>query len=86
MINNTAYAAWRVKQGVPCTEKTWARWMVAEQARPVAGAVEVARHVNANGCTMFYITNRDAKSFEPTAANIRKLSFPGVSAKTLFVE
>jgi len=40
MIDNTAYAAWRVKQGVPCTEKTWARWMAAEQARPVAGAVE----------------------------------------------
>lgn len=85
MIDNTAYAAWRVKQSVRYTEKTWARWMAAEQACPVAGAVEFARHVNANGCTMFYITNHDAKSFVPTAANIRKLSFSSVSAKTLLL-
>ncbi|MGB5841648.1 MAG: 5'-nucleotidase, lipoprotein e(P4) family [Brucella anthropi] len=85
MIDNTAYAGWRVKQSVPYTEKTWARWMAAEQAGPIAGAVEFARHVNANGGTMFYVTNRDARSFEPTAANIRKLGFPGVSAKTLLL-
>jgi len=55
MIDNTAYAGWRVKQSVPYTEKTWARWMAAEQAGPIAGAVEFARHVNANGGTMFYV-------------------------------
>lgn len=85
MIDNTAYAGWRVKQGAPYTEKTWARWMAAEQARPIAGAVEFARHVNSNGGTMFYVTNRDVKSYAPTAANIRKLGFPGVSAKTLLL-
>ena len=85
MIDNSAYAGWRVRQSMPYTEKTWARWMAAEQARPIAGAVEFARHVNANGGTMFYVTNRDARSFQPTAANIKKLGFPGVSAKTLLL-
>nr|WP_312968665.1 5'-nucleotidase, lipoprotein e(P4) family [Brucella intermedia] len=85
MIDNTAYAGWRVRQGVPFTEETWARWMAAGQARPIAGAVEFARHVNANGGTMFYVTNRDARSFQSTAANIEKLGFPGVSAKTLLL-
>ncbi|MDH0123344.1 5'-nucleotidase, lipoprotein e(P4) family [Brucella sp. ZJ1_1] len=85
MIDNTAYAGWRVRQGVPFTEETWARWMAAGQARPIAGAVEFARHVNANGGTMFYVTNRDARLFQSTAANIEKLGFPGVSAKTLLL-
>lgn len=85
MIDNTAYAGWRVKQGVPYTEKTWARWMAAEQAHPIAGAVEFAMHVSANGGTMFYVSNREAKSFAATTANIRSLGFPGVSAKTLLL-
>ncbi len=85
MIDNTAYAGWRVRQGVPFTEETWARWMAAGQAHPIAGAVEFARHVNAKGGTMFYVTNRDARSFQSTAANIEKLGFPGVSAKTLLL-
>ncbi len=85
MIDNTAYAGWRVRQGVPFTEEAWARWMAAGQARPIAGAVEFARHVNANGGTMFYVTNRDARSFQSTAANIERLGFPGVSAKTLLL-
>ncbi|KAA9361226.1 5'-nucleotidase, lipoprotein e(P4) family [Ochrobactrum quorumnocens] len=85
MIDNSAYAGWRIQHNVPYTEKTWARWMAAEQARSIPGAVDFARHVNSHGGTMFYVTNRDAKSFEHTAANIRKLGFPGVSTKTLLL-
>ena len=85
MIDNSAYAGWRIQHNVPYTEKTWGQWMAAEQARPIPGAVEFARYVNSHGGTMFYVTNRDAKSFDHTAANIRKLGFPGVSAKTLLL-
>jgi len=85
MIDNSAYAGWRIQHNLPYTEKTWARWMAAEQARPLAGAVEFARYVNAHGGTMIYVTNRDARSFEHTAENIKELGFPGVSAKTLLL-
>ena len=85
MIDNSAYAGWRVQHNMPYAEKTWGRWMAAEQARPIPGAVEFARYVNSHGGTMFYVTNRDAKSFEHTAANIRKLGFPGVATKTLLL-
>lgn len=85
MIDNSAYAGWRIQHNLPYAEKTWGRWMAAEQAQPIPGAADFARHVNSHGGTMFYVTNRDVKSFEHTTANIRNLGFPGVSEKTLLL-
>lgn len=83
MIDNSAYAAWRVKQGVPYTKPTWARWMADEQAKAIPGAVAFARYVNSHGGRMFYITNRDDTSYEATLNNLKKLGFPGLSRETV---
>lgn len=85
MIDNSAYAAWRVKQGVPYDKATWARWMAAEQAKAIPGAVAFARYVNTHGGRMFYITNRDDTSYDATMNNLKKLGFPGLSRETVIL-
>ncbi|UCA46651.1 5'-nucleotidase, lipoprotein e(P4) family [Pseudochrobactrum sp. XF203] len=85
MIDNSAYAAWRVENGVPYTKPTWARWMAARQATTIAGAVSFARYVNSHGGRMFYISNRDDTSYAATVENLQKLGFPGVSRETVLL-
>lgn len=85
MIDNSAYAAWRVEHGVPYTEPTWARWMEAKQATAIDGAVSFARYVNSRGGRMFYISNRDDTSYAATVENLQKLGFPGVSRETVLL-
>ena len=85
MIDNSAYAAWRVKNGVPYTKPTWARWMEARQATAIAGAVSFARYDNSHGGKMFYISNRDDTSYAATVSNLQKLGFPGVSRETVLL-
>ena len=85
MIDNSAYAAWRVKHGVPYDKATWAQWMAAEQAEAIPGAVAFARYVNSHGGRMFYITNRDDTAYEATFNNLKKLGFPGLSRETVIL-
>jgi 5'-nucleotidase (lipoprotein e(P4) family) len=85
MIDNSAYAAWRVEKGVPYTKPTWARWMEAKQATAIAGAISFSRYVNSHGGRMFYISNRDDTSYAATVSNLQKLGFPGVSGETVLL-
>ncbi|MDM7851495.1 5'-nucleotidase, lipoprotein e(P4) family [Pseudochrobactrum kiredjianiae] len=85
MIDNSAYAAWRIEHGVPYTKPTWARWMEAKQAVAIDGAVSFARYVNSHGGRMFYVSNRDDTSYVATVENLQKLGFPGVSRETVLL-
>ncbi|MFS1808954.1 5'-nucleotidase, lipoprotein e(P4) family, partial [Bacillus anthracis] len=85
MIDNSAYAAWRVEQGVPYTKPTWARWMEAKQATAIDGAVSFARYVNSHGGRIFYVSNRDDTSKIATIKNLQKLGFPGLSFETVLL-
>lgn len=85
MIDNSAYAAWRVKHSTPYTKETWARWMAAQQADAIPGAVSFARYVNTHGGRMFYVSNRDDTSYEVTLNNLKRLGFPGLSRETVLL-
>ncbi|WP_439272653.1 5'-nucleotidase, lipoprotein e(P4) family [Pseudochrobactrum sp. HB0163] len=85
MIDNSAYAAWRAEQGAPFTKPSWARWMAAEQAVAIDGAVAFARYVNTHNGRIFYVSNRDDTSFAATLRNLKKLGFPGVSRETVLL-
>lgn len=84
-IDNSAYSAWMVQQGVPYDEPSWQRWMALEQAAAVPGAVEFTRQAARRGIAVFYVTNREcvpAGEADPcpakrhTMANLARLGFP----------
>lgn len=50
------------------------------------GAVSFARYVNAHQGTMFYVWNRKQSDYAATVANMQKLGFTGLSAKTVLLQ
>lgn len=77
MIDNSAYQARNIKENRGYTIETWQAWVQAGAARAMPGAVEFARHADAHGVTIFFVTNRDApEETEATIANLRALGFP----------
>ena len=83
MLDNSAYSAWQAKTDQSFSDKTWSAWTQARQARAIPGAVEFARHVDSEGGTVFYVSNRDQKDYQATADNLNALGFPGVNQNTL---
>ena len=57
-------------------EPTWQTWVEARTARPLPGAVEFAQAAQADGVTIFYVTNRSLAAREATIDNLRAAGFP----------
>lgn len=86
MIDNSAYAAWRIKHDQGYSSKTWHQWEKAGKAVAVPGAVAFANYVNSHGGTMFYVSNRTHASHSETAKNLEALGFSGVNDKTVLLK
>lgn len=87
MVDNSAYAAWRIKNNRPFSQQDWTRWVNARQATAIAGAVEFNNYVNANGGKVFYVSNRLAKEEQAaTIENLQKLGFTGVDNESLLLK
>ena len=77
VLDNTPYQARLVRDGHPgFDESSWSAWVQERKARPLPGALEFARSVDAKGVTMFYVTNRSAADREATVDNLRAAGFP----------
>lgn len=77
MIDNSAFQARGVRDGVGYDHARWVAWVNERRARALPGAVEFARAVAGRGVTVYFVTNREAPAeAEATLANLRALGFP----------
>ena len=75
-LDNSAYEARLIEGGGEYGAATWLPWCREMKARAVPGAVEFCKFAAEKGCTVFFITNRDAEVREETRANLKALGFP----------
>lgn len=54
----------------------WDEWIDRAEALPLPGAVEFLRFADSCGVAVFYVSNRDAKTLEPTMTNLARHGFP----------
>lgn len=85
MLDNSAYAGWQAQQNKSFGGESWAKWSQTAQAQAIPGAVQFANYVNSHGGTMFYVSNRKQSEYDATVANMQKLGFTGMSAKTVLL-
>lgn len=87
LIDNSPYAGWQVKNGQPFEGETWTQWVNARESGAIAGAVEFSNYVNANGGTVFFVSNRrDDVEKAATIDDMKRLGFHNVSEETLFLK
>lgn len=76
-IDNSAFQARGVIEDSGFTHEGWLKWVNAEAATALPGAVAFAQYADSRDVTIFYVTNRDAPDeVAATVANLRKLGFP----------
>lgn len=76
VLDNSAYSAWQVMSDKPYSTETWAKWTDLAVAREVPGAGEFLRFADSLGVTLFYVSNRDTSTLDPTIKNMRELDIP----------
>lgn len=59
VLDNSPYAAWRIKANEPFKLETWNRWVADRSAKAIPGAVELIDYARERGVAVFYVTNRD---------------------------
>lgn len=86
MLDNSAYAAWQVKNSRGYSERDWSEWVDSRRATAISGAVEFSHFVNDNGGKIFYVSNRSQQNYASTVANLKALGFAGVSGQTVLLK
>lgn len=76
VLDNSAYTAWQVANGLAFSNETWALWTDLAAAPAVPGAVEFMNFADSLGVALFYISNRDVSALLPTQKNMRELGIP----------
>ncbi|WKE65089.1 5'-nucleotidase, lipoprotein e(P4) family [Gallaecimonas kandeliae] len=83
MLDNSPYSAWQILGQQPYSDKSWDTWVNSIQTAALPGAVDFANHVTLAGGTVFYVSNRSARTFDATAKNLVQAGFPRVDRDTL---
>ena len=87
MMDNSAYAAWRIQTNTPFKPDDWTRWVNARQTAAIAGAVDFNNYVNSHGGKMFYVSNRKQDSeLAGTLDDMKTLGFQGADEKSLLLK
>lgn len=77
MIDNSAFQARMIAEGVDYSLPRWTAWSNERRARALPGALEFARHAAANGVIVLFVTNRKTPAeLDATADNLEALGFP----------
>jgi acid phosphatase len=89
LLDNSAFAARRIRAGSGFDADAWAAWVRERQAGAIPGALAYVRQAVALGVRVVYVTNRRADSTaagdtsteeSDTRANLLRLGFPIVEA------
>lgn len=76
VLDNAAYQARLVRDGLEYDDATWADWVAEERATLVPGVREFAQAASARGVTIYYVTNREQGLKQATLANLRAVGLP----------
>lgn len=76
VLDNSPYELENILAGRNYTPETWKAWTAREEAKALPGALEFLRYAASRGCSVYYITNRDADEKGSTIANLDRLGFP----------
>ena len=77
LLDNSAYAARRIRVGGPFDPVMWKTWINEAAATPMPGVDELIDCLAANGVTLIYISNRNHDGErQATIDNLRSTGFP----------
>lgn len=76
VLDNSPYELENLLAGRNYNPATWKAWTARAEAKALPGAVEFLRYAESRGCSVFYITNRDADEKGATITNLARLGFP----------
>ena len=93
ILDNSPYQASLIGTYKQYSTKTWNEWIKEEKAQAIPGAIDFINHVNDNGGTVFFIsqrkessTNNQSNDLElATINNMQSLGITGVSEETLLL-
>ena len=86
VLDNSAYTAWQVANGMAFSNETWALWTDLAAAPAIPGAVEFMNFADSLGVALFYISNRDVSALVPTQKNMRDLGIPQTEAERFLLK
>jgi 5'-nucleotidase (lipoprotein e(P4) family) len=85
ILNNSPYAARRVRNKERFNEATWKAWINDRQATAIPGAVEFTQWADSHGIAVFYVSNRNFSDWQATADNLRAEGFPLLTRERLLL-
>lgn len=76
ILDNLPFQAQLIKDGKPFNQKDWEQWTQRASAVPLPGAKAFLDAAQAQGVTIFYVTNREATQEQDTRENLLKQQLP----------
>jgi 5'-nucleotidase (lipoprotein e(P4) family) len=76
VLDNSPYELENILAGRSYSLQTWKAWTARAEAKALPGALEFLRYAASRGCSVYYITNRDADEKAATIANLARHGFP----------
>jgi 5'-nucleotidase (lipoprotein e(P4) family) len=76
VLDNSPYELENILAGRNYTDSTWKAWTARASAKPLPGALGFLSYAVSRGCSVFYITNRDASEKGVTITNLAQAGFP----------
>lgn len=76
VLDNLPFQAQLIKDNAPFTQAAWENWTKLAAAEPLPGAKAFLDYANAQGITIFYVTNREASQEEDTRTNLLRQHLP----------
>src|SRR5690606_35172838 len=80
VLDNSKYQVRAAYGGTTFDPVTWTAWCNEAAAPALPGALEFLNYAAGQGCTVFYITNRNEAEKEATVRNLAELGFPNADA------
>ena len=95
VLDNSIYQARLVRDSGEWNAETWDRWVAAQQASAIPGAVDFIKAAKEHGMAIVYITNRRCQARighaspcpqrQDTLDNMKKLGFPDIEKPDLML-
>lgn len=76
VLDNSPFQVRMIEQNSSFNPEAWTRWVLEENADPVAGALQFTQAAAEKGITVFYVSNRDSETEKATRNNLARLGFP----------
>ena len=76
LIDNSRFQVWMVLKDDRFSSANWTKFVNAQIAEEIAGALDFLKFADAKGVKLFYVSNRKDVEEEGTRKNVERLGFP----------